>query len=65
MAQGRLRSCRCFPRLQEEGGVVSVLALGSESQTEPEKKKNTTLISLALSGSSLPKSWRQAEIRVG
>lgn len=45
--------------------MVSVLALGSESQTEPEKKKNTTLISLALSGSSLPKSRRQAEIRVG
>lgn len=39
MAQGHLRSRRCFPRLQEEGGVVSVLALGSESQTEPEKKK--------------------------
>lgn len=30
-----------------------------------EKKENTTLISLALSGSSLPKSRRQAEIRVG
>lgn len=46
--------------------MVSVLALGSESQTEPEKKKKqTTLISLALSGSSLPKSRRQAEIRVG
>lgn len=39
-AQGHLRSRRCFPRLQEEGGVVSVLAFGSESETEPEKKKN-------------------------